>query len=100
MNRDLALEIVRATELAALASSFYVGKGDKDAGDRAAVDAIRFYLGTVDIQGEIVIGEGEKDEAPMLYNGERVGTGTGPNVDIAVDPVEGTALLANGQPNA
>jgi fructose-1,6-bisphosphatase II len=100
LTRDLALEIVRATELAAIASSFFVGKGDKEAGDKAAVDAIRFYLGTVDIQGTIVIGEGEKDEAPMLFNGEKVGTGTGPRVDIAVDPVEGTALLANGQPNA
>jgi fructose-1,6-bisphosphatase II len=98
--RDLALEIVRATELGAIASSFFVGKGDKNAGDKAAVDAIRFYLSTIDIDGTIIIGEGEKDEAPMLYNGERVGTGTGLKVDIAVDPVEGTTVLANGQANA
>lgn len=98
--RDLALEMVRVTELAAISSSFFVGKGDKEGGDGAAVDAMRHYLNTIDIDGTIVIGEGEKDEAPMLFNGEKVGTGEGPEVDIAVDPVEGTTLLANGQPNA
>lgn len=98
--RDLALEMVRVTELAAISSSFFVGKGDKEGGDGAAVDAMRHYLNTMNIDGTIVIGEGEKDEAPMLYNGEKVGTGEGPEVDIAVDPVEGTTLLAKGQPNA
>jgi fructose-1,6-bisphosphatase II len=98
--RDLALEMVRVTELAAICSSFYVGKGDKEGGDGAAVDAMRHYLNTINIEGTIVIGEGEKDDAPMLYNGEKVGTGNGPAVDIAVDPVEGTTLLAKGQPNA
>ncbi|NJK82547.1 MAG: class II fructose-bisphosphatase [Saprospiraceae bacterium] len=98
--RDLALEMVRVTELAAICSSFYVGKGDKEGGDGAAVDAMRHYLNTINIDGTIVIGEGEKDDAPMLYNGEKVGTGNGPEVDIAVDPVEGTTLLAKGQPNA
>lgn len=99
-TRDLALEMVRVTELAAIASSFYVGRGDKDKGDKAAVDAMRYYLNKIDIDGTIVIGEGEKDDAPMLFNGEKVGTGQGPKVDIAVDPIEGTALLANGQANA
>lgn len=98
--RDLALEMVRVTELAAISSSFFVGKGDKEGGDGAAVDAMRHYLNTININGTIVIGEGEKDEAPMLFNGEQVGTGKGPEVDIAVDPVEGTTLLAKGQPNA
>ena len=98
--RDLALEIVRATELGAIASSFYVGRGDKEAGDKAAVDAIRFYMSSVVIDGTIIIGEGEKDEAPMLYNGEKVGSGKGPKVDVAVDPVEGTTVLAKGQANA
>jgi fructose-1,6-bisphosphatase II len=92
--------MVRVTELAAISSSFFVGKGDKEGGDSAAVDAMRHYLNTININGTIVIGEGEKDEAPMLYNGEKVGTGEGPEVDIAVDPVEGTTLLAKGQPNA
>lgn len=98
--RDLALEMVRVTELAAISSSFFVGKGDKEGGDGAAVDAMRHYFNTINIDGTIVIGEGEKDEAPMLFNGEKVGTGDGPAVDIAVDPVEGTTLLAKGQPNA
>lgn len=98
--RDLALEMVRVTELAAIASAFYVGKGDKEGGDGAAVDAMRHYFNTINIDGTIIIGEGEKDEAPMLFNGEKVGTGDGPMVDIAVDPVEGTTLLAKGQPNA
>ncbi|MEM9887380.1 MAG: class II fructose-bisphosphatase [Bacteroidota bacterium] len=98
--RDLALEMVRVTELAAISSSFFVGKGNKEGGDGAAVDAMRHYLSTINIDGTIVIGEGEKDEAPMLFNGEKVGTGEGPEVDIAVDPVEGTTLLAKGQPNS
>lgn len=98
--RDLALEMVRVTELAAISSSYFVGKGDKEGGDGAAVDAMRYYLNKLNINGTIVIGEGEKDEAPMLFNGEKVGTGEGPEVDIAVDPVEGTTLLAKGQPNA
>ncbi|MEM0994711.1 MAG: class II fructose-bisphosphatase [Bacteroidota bacterium] len=98
--RDLALEMVRVTELAAISSSYFVGKGDKEGGDGAAVDAMRHYLNTINIDGTIVIGEGEKDEAPMLFNGEKVGTGEGPQVDIAVDPVEGTTLLAKGQPNS
>ncbi len=98
--RDLALEIVRATELGAIASSYFAGKGDKEGGDKAAVDGIRYYLSTIDIDGTVIIGEGEKDKAPMLFNGEKVGTGKGPKVDIAVDPVEGTTLLANGQFNA
>ena len=98
--RDLALEMVRVTELGAISASFFAGKGDKNGGDKAAVDAIRYYLNTINIDGTIVIGEGEKDEAPMLYNGEKVGTGNGPKVDIAIDPVEGTTLLANGMPNS
>lgn len=100
LNRDLALELVRVTELAALSASSFVGLGDKENGDKAAVDAMRHYLNTIDMDGEVIIGEGEKDEAPMLYNGEKLGTGQGPKVDIAVDPVEGTTLLAMGQPNA
>lgn len=100
LNRDLALELVRVTELAALSASFFVGLGDKENGDKAAVDAMRHFLNTIDIDGEVIIGEGEKDEAPMLFNGEKLGTGKGPKVDIAVDPVEGTTLLALGQPNA
>lgn len=100
LNRDLALELVRVTELAALSASYFVGLGDKENGDKAAVDAMRHYLNTIDMDGEVIIGEGEKDEAPMLYNGEKLGTGRGPQVDIAVDPVEGTTLLALGQPNA
>ncbi len=99
-NRDLALEMVRVTELAAINASFFVGRGDKEGGDKAAVDAMRHYLNTIDIDGTIVIGEGEKDKAPMLFNGEKVGTGNGLSVDIAVDPVEGTTLMANGQPNS
>lgn len=98
--RNLALELVRATEAAALASAKWVGRGQKEAGDQAAVDALRLLLGTVDMAGTIVIGEGEKDKAPMLYNGERVGNGHGPQVDVAVDPVEGTNLLAKGIANA
>ena len=99
-DRNLAMELVRTTEAAALAAALMMGRGDKIAADRAAVDAMRLMLGTVDMDGVIVIGEGEKDEAPMLYNGERVGIGMGPSMDVAVDPVEGTRLLAEGRPNA
>jgi fructose-1,6-bisphosphatase II len=99
-ERNLALDLVRVTEAAALASGRWLGKGDKNGGDKAAVDAMRLSFNTLRIAGTVVIGEGEKDEAPMLYNGERVGTGNGPAVDVAVDPVEGTNLLAFGRPNA
>ena len=99
-DRNLAMELVRVTEAAALSAARYMGLGDKKAGDRAAVDAMRAFLRTVEMDGVVVIGEGEKDEAPMLYNGERVGTGHPPAVDVAVDPVEGTSLLANGRPNS
>jgi fructose-1,6-bisphosphatase II len=99
-QRNLALDLVRVTEAAALASARWLGRGDKKSGDKAAVDAMRLSFSGLDIQGTIVIGEGEKDKAPMLYNGEPVGTGHGPWVDVAVDPVEGTNLLAFGRPNA
>ena len=99
-QRNLALDLVRITEAAALASARWLGKGDKNGGDQAAVDAMRLSFNSVDIAGKVVIGEGEKDEAPMLYNGEKLGTGNGPEVDVAVDPVEGTNLLAFGRPNA
>lgn len=99
-DRNLALELVRATEAAALAAARWVGLGQKEEGDGAAVDALRLLLGTVRMDGIVVIGEGEKDEAPMLYNGERVGNMNGPLVDVAVDPVEGTNLLAKGLPNS
>ncbi len=99
-DRNLAMELVRVTEAAALAASRFVGRGDKDGADAAAVDAMRVVLGTVPMDGIVVIGEGEKDEAPMLYNGERIGDGTPPETDIAVDPVEGTTLTAMGQGNA
>jgi len=99
-DRNLALELVRATEAAALAAAKWVGRGQKEAGDQAAVDALRLLLGTVRMDGIIVIGEGEKDQAPMLYNGEKVGNGRGPLVDVAVDPVEGTNLLAKGVANS
>ncbi len=100
MDRNLALEVVRVTEAAALAASRLVGRGDKDGADQAAVDAMRSALNSLNIQGRIVIGEGERDEAPMLYIGEEVGTGTGPRIDIALDPLEGTDITANGGPNA
>lgn len=100
LGRDLALELVRVTEAAALAAGRWMGRGQKDAGDEAAVHAMRAMLRTVDIDGVVVIGEGEKDEAPMLFNGEAVGTGQGPAVDVAVDPVEGTSLLAHGRPDS
>lgn len=99
-ERNLAFDLVRITEAAALASARWLGRGNKNAGDGAAVDAMRLSFNSLPIQGRIVIGEGEKDEAPMLYNGELLGTGDGPALDIAVDPVEGTNLLANGRPNA
>ncbi|MEZ4665367.1 MAG: class II fructose-bisphosphatase [Thermomicrobiales bacterium] len=100
IDRNLALELARVTESAALASAAWMGKGDKEAADQAAVDAMRYFLGSVEMDGVVVIGEGAKDEAPMLYVGEQVGTGHEPKVDIAVDPIDGTRLLANGMPNA
>ena len=99
-SKNLALDLVRVTEAAALASARWLGKGDKNAGDQAAVDAMRLSFGGMEIRGTVIIGEGEKDEAPMLYNGESVGLGHGPDLDVAVDPVEGTNLLAYGRPNA
>ena len=99
-DRNLALELVRVTEAAALAAARWVGVGDKLAADGAAVDAMRLVLDTVQMDGVVVIGEGEKDEAPMLYNGEQIGNGQPPAVDIAVDPLEGTTLTAKGMPNA
>ncbi|MFF9410355.1 class II fructose-bisphosphatase [Streptomyces anandii] len=98
-DRNLALELVRVTEAAAMAAGRWVGRGDKNAADGAAVHALRTLLSTVSMNGVVVIGEGEKDEAPMLFNGERVGDGTGPEVDIAVDPIDGTTLTAEGMPN-
>jgi fructose-1,6-bisphosphatase II len=99
-DRNLALDLVRVTEAAALAGARWMGRGDKNGADGAAVDAMRVVLGSVGMAGVIVIGEGEKDEAPMLYNGEEVGDGTGPLVDIAVDPIDGTTLTALGRGNA
>ncbi len=96
-DRNLAMELVRTTEAAALAAARWQGRGQKESGDQAAVDAMRQVLSTVEIDGTVIIGEGEKDEAPMLYNGERVGTGHPPKVDIAVDPIDGTRLLAEGR---
>ena len=95
-DRNLALELVRVTETAAVAASAWVGRGDKDAADGAAVAAMRKMINTVDMQGLIVIGEGEKDNAPMLHNGEQVGNGNGPMCDVAVDPIDGTTLTSNG----
>src|ERR687884_1183029 len=99
-DRNLALELVRVTEAAALGAGRWIGRGDKEAADQAAVDGMRAILDTVSMDGVVVIGEGEKDEAPMLFNGEEVGDGHGPAVDVAVDPLEGTRLTALGQPNA
>lgn len=99
-DRNLAMELVRATEAAAIRAYPFIGKGDKNAADGAAVDAMRAFLGTVNFEGLVVIGEGEKDDAPMLFNGEKVGTGSGPKVDIAVDPIDGTSLTAAGRQNA
>lgn len=100
MDRNLALEVVRVTEAAALACSSQVGRGDKEAADQVAVDAMRSALNSLQIRGRVVIGEGERDEAPMLYIGEEVGSGTGPRIDIALDPLEGTDITAAGGPNA
>jgi fructose-1,6-bisphosphatase II len=99
-DRNIALELVRVTEAAAMAAARWIGRGDKEDADQAAVDAMRFVLDSVAMRGVVVIGEGEKDKAPMLYNGEEVGNGQGPEVDVAVDPLEGTRLTALGQPNA
>ena len=99
-QKNLALDLVRVTEAAALACARWLGKGDKIAADQAAVDAMRICFNTLEIQGHVMIGEGEKDDAPMLYKGEKLGLGEGPMVDIAVDPLEGTNLLAFGRPNA
>lgn len=100
LDRNLGLDLVRCTEAAALRAARLMGRGDKDAADQAAVDAMRIALSSISMDGVVVIGEGEKDNAPMLYTGERVGTGAPPAVDIAVDPVEGTTLLAEGMPGA
>ncbi len=99
-DRNLALELVRVTEAAAMAAARWAGRGEKESADQAAVDGMRAILDTVAMDGVVVIGEGEKDKAPMLYNGEQVGNGQGPAVDVAVDPLEGTRLTAHGQPNA
>ena len=99
-DRNISLELVRVTEAAAMAAGRWVGRGDKNGGDGAAVDAMRQLIGTVSMKGVVVIGEGEKDHAPMLYNGEEVGDGLGPEADVAVDPIDGTTLMAKGMPNA
>src|SRR5438477_6710418 len=99
-DRNLAMELVRVTEAAAMAASRWVGRGDKETADGAAVEAMRVILQTVAMNGIVIIGEGEKDEAPMLYNGEQIGDGTPPRVDIAVDPIDGTTLLSKGLPGA
>ena len=100
LDRNLALELVRVTEAAAMAAGRWVGRGDKEGGDAAAVDAMRKLINSIPMRGVVVIGEGEKDNAPMLYNGEQVGDGTGPEVDVAVDPIDGTTLMSKGMPNA
>ncbi|GAA2437580.1 class II fructose-bisphosphatase [Mycolicibacterium llatzerense] len=99
-DRNLALELVRVTEAGAMAAGRWVGRGDKEGGDGAAVDAMRELVNSVSMRGVVVIGEGEKDHAPMLYNGEEVGNGDGPDCDFAVDPVDGTTLMSKGMPNA
>jgi fructose-1,6-bisphosphatase II len=99
-DRNLALELARVTEAAAMASARWVGRGDKNAADGAAVNAMRLLINSVAMNGIVVIGEGEKDKAPMLFNGEQVGDGTGPLCDVAVDPIDGTRLAANGMPDA
>ncbi len=99
-DRNLALELVRVTEAGAMAAGRWVGRGDKEGGDGAAVDAMRQLVSSVSMRGVVVIGEGEKDEAPMLYNGELVGNGDGPDCDFAVDPIDGTTLMSKGMPNA
>jgi fructose-1,6-bisphosphatase II len=100
VERNLGLDLVRVTETAAMGAARWLGRGNKEQVDQAAVDGMRLHLSTIDIDGQVIIGEGEKDEAPMLYNGERVGNGTGMVVDVAVDPVDGTTLTASGLPNA
>src|SRR5882762_5297838 len=99
-DRNLALELARVTEAAAMASARWVGRGDKNGADGAAVNAMRLLISTVSMDGVVVIGEGEKDAAPMLYNGEQVGDGSGPRCDVAVDPIDGTRLTANAMPDA
>src|SRR5512146_937053 len=99
-DRNIAMELVRVTEAGAMAAARWIGRGQKESADQAAVDAMRHVLDSVQMRGVVVIGEGEKDRAPMLYNGEEVGSGEGPDVDVAVDPLEGTRLTALGQPNA
>jgi fructose-1,6-bisphosphatase II len=99
-DRNRALELVRVTEAAAMAAARWVGRGDKNGADGVAVDAMRQLIGSVSMNGIVVIGEGEKDDAPMLFNGERVGDGSGPECDVAVDPIDGTTLAAKGMPNA
>src|SRR5919202_1938345 len=99
-ERNLALELVRVTEAAALAAARWVGRGDKEGADAVAVDAMRKMIATVQMRGVVVIGEGENDNAPMLYNGEEVGDGSGPECDVAVDPIDGTTLTAKGMSNA
>src|SRR6187397_655420 len=99
MNRNLALEFIRVTEMAALGSARWMGRGDEKAADHAAVESMRKMLGSIEFDGTVVIGEGERDEAPMLYIGEKVGGG-GPKIDIALDPLEGTTITATGGPNA
>ncbi|HEX5542242.1 MAG TPA: class II fructose-bisphosphatase [Micromonospora sp.] len=100
LDRNLALDLVRVTEAAAMAAGRWVGRGEKDRGDGAAVDAMRKLINSVPMRGVVVIGEGEKDNAPMLFNGEEVGDGFGPEVDVAVDPIDGTTLMSKGMPNA
>src|SRR5712691_8760227 len=100
IERNLAMELVRVTEAAAMAATVHMGKGDKELVDQAAVDAMRHTLDGISMDGVVVIGEGEKDEAPMLYNGEHIGDGSEPQVDIAVDPIDGTTLLSKGLPGA
>jgi fructose-1,6-bisphosphatase II len=100
LDRNLALDLVRVTEAAAMAAGRWVGRGDKEGGDQAAVDAMRLLINSVPMRGVVVIGEGEKDNAPMLYNGEEVGDSTGAEVDVAVDPIDGTTLMSKGMPNA
>src|SRR5213592_437998 len=99
-DRNLALELVRVTEAAAMAAGRWVGRGDKNGADGVAVNAMRTLINTVEMNGTVVIGEGEKDDAPMLYNGEHVGDGNGPEYDVAVDPIDGTTLTAKGMSNA
>src|ERR1022692_2271694 len=99
-DRNLALELARVTEAGAMAAARWVGRGDKNGADAAAVNAMRLLVNTVSMKGVVVIGEGEKDRAPMLYNGEQIGDGSGPACDVAVDPIDGTRLAANGMPNA